>query len=362
MNTSEELLLRACTGEVVPGSASDWQSVADLAQRHEVAPQIAVALRLASDSALSSGSQLGVPAHVQHTLSSLLELTLEEHRRSTSELIAVSQVLGDFDILVLKGPVLAERLYEKGSRSYHDLDLGVRASDYGAVRERLVANGYRPPSSVDERHQQSAARDASFQPPPGTEMSRSVEVHWQLGGPLPEMLDENGIWDRACTLMVDEYPVRTPSAMDTLLLLVLNLRQHRFRRLKTLCDIDRLLRIQGGSIDWLLLHRQAHDAGLCVALRHALHLAETALESPMPPLPPCHRRRTIQGWCLKQVATRETMLRTSTGVQSIVNGALPILSLDGAGRNGRLVISRLSSPRARSISLEPQANPVEGFE
>ena len=252
--------------------------------------------------------------------------------------------LSGIPTLALKGPALAARLYPDGCRHYDDLDIAVRAQDYHVARAALLMIGYRPLGRHVERYQRVAGRDLSFRPPPDEHGALwSVELHWQLHDPATGTLDEGGIWARARDVMIDGHAVRSPGSADTLLLLALNLRQHRFARLKTLCDVDRLLRLEGGEIDWPWLHAQAHAAGMCLTLRHTLELARALLGSPTGSLPPCGRQGDLRRRWLARLASESVLLRTrpSRHPSNVLLSLVPLLSLDRTRASGRLVQRRL---------------------
>ena len=194
-----------------------------------------------------------------------------------------------------------------------------------------------------ERYQRLAGRDLFFVRHDEHGIHWSVELHWQLHDPAMGTLDEGGIWARARDVLIDGHAVRTPGSADTLLLLALNLRQHRFTRLKTLCDVDRLLRLEGEGIDWPWLHAQAHAAGICLTLRHTLELAHALLGSPMGSLPPCAREGNLRRRLLARLASERVLLRQSPSPlpSRVLLSLVPLLSLDRARAAGRLVYRRV---------------------
>jgi hypothetical protein len=156
-------------------------------------------------------------------------------------------------------------------------------------------------------------------------------------------LDEAGIWARARDVLIDGHTVRTPGSADTLLLLTLNLRRHRFTRLKTLCDLDRLLRLEGESIAWPWLQAQAHAAGMCLTLRHTLELAHALLGSPTGSLPPCGHDANLRRRLLARLASERVLMRQRPSLHPsrVLLSLVPLLSLDHARAAGRLVDRRV---------------------
>src|SRR5205823_4136780 len=115
----------------------------------------------------------------------------------------------------------------------------------------------------------------------------------------------------------------------------------RFTRLKTLCDVDRLLRLEGEGIDWPWLHAQVHAAGMCLTLRHTLELAHALLGSPTGSLPPCRRERNLRRRLLAHLVSERVLLRQSPHPSRGLLSLVPLLSLDRARAAGPLVYRRV---------------------
>jgi hypothetical protein len=339
LSAAEELLLAACRGDVRGGSTADWLAALALAQHHQLSALLCAALRDGRAGDRSARPIAAAWQALQHD-----EATARRRNaRACRELTAVLAALWGIPTLALKGPALAARLYPDGGRHYEDLDIAVRAQDYPIARARLLMIGYRPLDRHVERYQRVAGRDLSFVRHDEHGASWSVELHWQLLDPAAGTLDEAGIWARACDVLIDGHAVRTPGSADTLLLLALNLRQHRFARLKTLCDVDRLLRLEGEGIDWPSLHAQAHAAGVCLTLRHTLQLAHALLGSPTGSLPRCGREGDLRRRLLARLASESVLLRPRPShhpSKVLLLSLVPLLSLDRAQAAGRLVYRR----------------------
>jgi hypothetical protein len=347
LTTAEELLLAACRGDVRGGSTADWLAAFALARRQQLSALLWAALRDAPASdrpATPAGDRpCGPIAGAWHALRHDEAATCRRHQQACRELTAVLATLRDIPTLALKGPALAARFYPNGGRLYEDLDIAVRTQDYPIARARLLLSGYRPPGRHIERYRRAAGRDLSFVRYDEHGALWSVELHWQLHDPAMGPLDEAGIWARARDVLIDGHPVRTPGSADTLLLLALNLRQHRFTRLKTLCDVDRLLRLEGEGIDWPGLHAQAHAAGICLTLRHTLELARVLLGSPTGSLPPCGHEGNLRRRLLARLASERVLLRQRPRAHPsrVLLSLVPLLSLDRAQAAGRLVYRRV---------------------
>ena len=338
LTAPEELLLAACRGDVRRGSTAEWSAALALARRHQLSALLCAAL---GDAPVDDRSARSIAAW--HALQHDEAAARHRHQQACRELTAVLATLWDLPTLALKGPALAARLYPDGVRLYEDLDIAVRAQDYPIARARLLKSGYRPPGRHVERYRRASGRDLSFVRYDEHGALWSVELHWQLHDPAMGTLDEGGVWARARDVLIDGHAVRTPGSADTLLLLALNLRQHRFTRLKTLCDVDRLLRLEGEDINWPWLHAQAHAAGMCLTLRHTLELARALLGSPTGSLPPCGRERNLRRRLLARLASERVLLsqRPSPHPSRVLLSLVPLLSLDRTRAAGRLGLRRV---------------------
>ena len=122
----------------------------------------------------------------------------------------------------------------------------MHAGEYEVARDRLLGLGYSPVADYDERLQRLTERDMAFSRTDSSGASWSVELHWMLAERGSANLDELKIWREAVVFDVEGLEVRCPSLEGTILLLAINLRKHRFARLKNLCDLDHLIRQFGG--------------------------------------------------------------------------------------------------------------------
>jgi hypothetical protein len=381
LSTAEELLLAACRGEVRTGSTDDWALVLDLAQRHQVTALLHTALaKVQAQSAIATTSQSGqaMSSHLSDDSTSGMQsqeltalwdvveqqyaLMLIQHGLACQELIKILTALDGIPTLVVKGPALAAYLYPDSCRLYSDIDIVIHDRDYTKARDALLIMGYHIMPPYSEHFQRTIGTELGLIRHDEDGVPWAVELHWRLAQPTGTALDEEGIWARARQITIDGYPVYTPGPEDTLILLVLNLRKYRFTRLKALCDLDRLLRLEAERIDWSVVHQQAHAADACVVLRHALDLAHQLLGSPIPTsqLPWCTRQLSLHGWILRRLVREDVLLHDGrqTAEQELVDallGLMPFVTLDRMRTVARLVLRRLMlSPEYASYRIGAQ--------
>lgn len=352
LTASESALLAICGGSAEAVNGSDWEGLLKLAEIYEAAPLVAAQLWRRHSSLFRLSETAGQTLGHLHAQAVIQQGLLE------GELAAVLAALSDVPTLVLKGLALARLYYRPGERLCRDIDLLVQEDDYARARNHLSELGYRVMDAYDEDLQRRMGKDVAFIRTDSQGKRWSVEVHWRLSEPGAARLDESGVWGTARQVPFPGGSFRCPSHHHSLLLLALNLRKHGFARLKTIFDIDRLVRSEGHSLDWEKLHDLAHEAGLCIALRHALTLTEALLSTPWG-LAPCSKSRSLQGRLLARMAGPDAAMnegRESSSYQAVA-GLLPFVSLDSVGEILHLIYGRLSlsaelaSYRAGSVGL-----------
>jgi hypothetical protein len=197
--------------------------------------------------------------------------------------------------LVLKGPLLAELLYEAPEeRPFTDLDLLVRRGDVPAALGVLDALGYRHrPGGRSLAHELAHAAGAVFVHA-ADRASVPIDLHWELVAPpgvvrrFPVPVEE--VWDRA--LPAEEWGrlARRLSVEDLLLYLGLHLALHH--PLDGPCwrqDLVRLLRRFGTVLDWTAVAGRAERWGVRTAVAFALARVRAEPGGEVLPVPPALR-------------------------------------------------------------------------
>lgn len=182
----------------------------------------------------------------------------------------------------LKGTSLAKRLYRSlDARQTHDIDILIQESEIRAANSALREIGYAPldaDTTVREEH--------SFHGTPltrqGPAANLMVELHFKLTDPRFVNVDYSQLWQRILAASSDEEPLRTLPSEELLLFLALHLPKHE-TMLRLVADIDRLVRLEGSTLDWpwtLQLAKRWHVLGM---LYFALHSSQRLLGTPVPP-------------------------------------------------------------------------------
>lgn len=190
--------------------------------------------------------------------------------------------------IVLKGPVLARRLYGAPAfRPYHDVDLVVHPHELDLASRTLVDLGF-----VEIPYEAEVARakfELSGAEEPFHRMFASapdralVEVHadpLQLGL-KPKAEDDR--WRRALVAPELGAGALVLRDEDQLIQLCVHAHKHGFSRLIWLKDLDLFVRRLGTAIDWRLVDDVARREGVRASLWYALSLASDLFGTPDTP-------------------------------------------------------------------------------
>lgn len=144
-------------------------------------------------------------------------------------------------VLILKGAVLAQRLYGGlDRRPQYDLDLLITRA--GARRARQVTRGLG--YELVRRYQHAVSlRRAPIE----------VDLHWALRSAPAYRIDYDRVWEDAVPVKLDQVAARTLSDEHLLLLLASSLVEDAAlgtARLKQLCDLWLLAQELDASFDW----------------------------------------------------------------------------------------------------------------
>jgi hypothetical protein len=187
------------------------------------------------------------------------------------------------EVIVLKGPALAERLYpDPALRPCSDLDLLVRSADRGRADAALRSLGHR---HVADEH--SWDFDVAYDGATVYETSGGlrIDLHWRL---LTEPrfvwhAGEHEIWQRSEAITVAAAPARGLGSEDLLLYLAAHLAvHHTLTGLLRYCDVARLLAQEAAALDWARLLARATRWRVRHALFFVLRGARARFDAPVP--------------------------------------------------------------------------------
>ncbi|MDQ1484569.1 MAG: hypothetical protein QOJ62_262 [Actinomycetota bacterium] len=265
------LLLDSIDDEIrgtVPLSAYGDVNAADVETAsfiHKVTPAVYLHLRGSGDA----------PPEMVEPLMRRYQGQVARHLQVLADLAALAKTLDGTDIswAVMKGPVLAERLWSRPDlRMYYDLDILVDRRRFGDVLELLVATGSKLLEQNWPLIQQRVRAEVSLQLPNGA----ALDLHWhavndrrqrsQFTFPIAEMLA------RSVKVEVGASTVPTLDPSDTLLHLAYHTAHSGGHCLMWLKDIERAT--ADPDLDWAQTLRRARAYGLALPL--AMVLVRTA--------------------------------------------------------------------------------------
>ena len=266
---------------VAADAVRDWDRVIRLASHHGVTAHARRAL-LGIEGAVDGDVQERLKRDEIADVASVLLLDVALART----LAALWQ--RDVRAIVLKGPVLARRVYDAPAfRPYHDVDLVVRPEQLDLASRTIVELGF-----VEIPYEAEVARaafESSGAEEPFHRMFVSatdraiVEVHadplqlglkpkaeedrWRRAVPAPEL------GERALALCDEDHLVQ----------LCVHAHKHGFSRLIWLKDLDLFVRRLGRSIDWGIIDDVARREGVRASVWYALSLSRDLLDTPLTP-------------------------------------------------------------------------------
>ncbi len=252
----------------------NWERYFDLAERHGVAGLLHRALRQAGQ-VLPEKERIRIDRRV--VAGRLIQMSNYQGIRRILEGLETTGI----QAVVLKGPVLAERLYGDYALRYSsDLDLLIVPEDLKAVEGLLSSLGYhsQDPSSSwyarDYTHQLSFAH-AEFS---------LVEVHFHLLVEFGVTIPARDFLSRSVPFqMRDGSRCRILNAEDEAFYLLLHAIHHEFVRFCWLCDIWNFARLHPG-LDWDVVFQRARENHVQEALLYAVEVLRRrlGLECPAP--------------------------------------------------------------------------------
>jgi hypothetical protein len=257
------------------GNDLDWPILLRITEHHRLIPQVYNALRSVADI---------VPDGLLEKLHNRYQANARQTLRLTRDLVQALKHFESRGILVLayKGPSLATILNgDVTGRQFADIDLLVHPSAVQKSKAALAELGYTAQCSLTDRQEESfihSGYEYGFDLP---DAQNILELKWRL---LPRFysidFDVAAFFDRAITIEVGGYPVRTLCPDDLLLVLCVHAAKHAWSELSLLWDISQL--IQSRPIHWDSVYEQADQLGIRRILDVNLVLVPILMGDPFP--------------------------------------------------------------------------------
>ena len=190
-------------------------------------------------------------------------------------------------VIVLKGAVLAEQVYQSSSlRPMTDLDLLVQHDDAAKADSIVRDLGY-VPSAETEVQEAMRVQDRQLARLAGVGKPVIFDIHSHIvEADNPLRFDISGFWERAVATEVADAPAKVLCPEDLLTHLALNffkdLRFNSFSALGELCDMSEAIRRNSARIDWDRFVQDVVDSNLTGPVFCALYLAQHISGAPIP--------------------------------------------------------------------------------
>ena len=192
---------------------------------------------------------------------------------NTSLFFSASKVLKSLadnrlPVIALKGLSLAKNIYgDIALRPMSDIDLLVKKEDLVRASRILLTLGY----EQDFPAWENALKIFHHLPPFTNKNGAMIELHWNIVTPdNPIKVDLDGLWERACLIIINNVEVLAFSPEDLFLHLCIHACVHLPIGLSLihLCDIAGLIKTSADKIDWpVVIERAARWGGQnCVYL------------------------------------------------------------------------------------------------
>jgi len=221
-------------------SRIDWNIFLLLASEHRVYPRVANVF---------NQLDCNIPLHVMETLNQkTLRNTLKMLKLTAAmERVCYELSQNHIQVLVLKGPVLAEALYgDFSQRTSKDIDILVSGHHFEKAQQVLLQLGYQPDeeipillTSVIRRHHHLGYTH----PLTGVQ----VELHWRMSADVYKEPKFTELWERRRETVKTSIPVYFLGHDDLFVYLISHGARHGWFRLRWLADIERMIQM---GLDW----------------------------------------------------------------------------------------------------------------
>lgn len=331
-----------------PGGAAWGPGLARLAEHHGLAPTVHLALR----------DVVGVDARTKVKLASAYHAAVRTHLLAVDGIRFLADILDD-DVrwLVVKGPILAERLYPRPDmRGYVDLDVLVAPTDYERALIRMESAG----ASVVERNWRRVVDERPGELRVRLPSGLLVDLHWHLlhrpawRAHFPLRVEE--LLDRAQGVEIGGTPVATLDPAATALHLALHACLAGGDRLVWAVDLHRsLLQLDDPGALVTLARRTGTSLPVAAMLDRTHHVLGTEMAGTL-----VRSLQPSRAWLgALRAADGLTPLEQSTGGPSIRRIVTRATRRDGRSSAAELrrrvrrgTAGRLVAVRRESILLE----------
>ncbi len=205
----------------------------------------------------------------------------------TGELVNLLKSLKEQNIVALpyKGPVLATLVYKNVAlRRFGDLDIIVKQKDIFAVRELLIAQGYRPNLEMTDAELVKYLNSKTEHTYDFVHKDKNVflEIHWRIAPKYITSIEAKDLWPDLELFSLAGTTINNLPLEDWLPILCVHGSRHVWERLSWLCDIATLVH-KNPDINWDKVVHQANNWGCQRMLFLGLYMAHDLFKVELPP-------------------------------------------------------------------------------
>lgn len=235
----------------------DWQYLTQTADRHGVLSLLY--------SRINNICPKAIPEPVLNQWRRSFQYVAQRNLFLTGELVNLLKLLKQQDIVALpyKGPVLATLVYKNVAlRRFGDLDIIVQQKDIFAVRELLIAQGYRPDKEMTDAELVKYLNSKREHTYDFIHEDKNVflEIHWRIAPKYITPIAAKDLWPDLEPFSLAGTTINNLPLEDWLPILCVHGSRHVWERLSWLCDIATLIQ-KNPDIHWDKVLKQANIWG-----------------------------------------------------------------------------------------------------
>ena len=276
-------VIRRFESDVVPGESwlqsLPWQDIIRVSGGHGILASLAAQLRTHDMTAIA-GEHEALMMEYPRRVRAKNKFLAQELRR-------VQKLLDDSSVrsLTFKGPALTAWAYEGlDSRTCGDIDLLIPPDAFDRVQHILEQEGYYLNTYIHGRLRQRVRRyfNRQYTFTRGQAVFH-LDVHTAITSPRYGYAPAfDALWDRAQIIDAEEISLRALSSRDMVLAACYQGLKDRWRKLKHVMDINRLIR--KGGFSWPAVVESARNSASVRTLFVGSMLAQRLFEAPLPPV------------------------------------------------------------------------------
>ena len=257
----------------------DWQYLTQTADRHGVLSLMY--------SRLNSICPEVVPQSVLNQWRRSFQYVAQRNLFLTGEVVNLLKLLKQENIVALpyKGPILATLIYNNVAlRRFGDLDIIVQQKDIFAVRELLIAQGYRPDKEMTDAELVKYLNSNTEHTYDFVHNDKNIflEIHWRIAPKYITPIAAKDLWQDLEPFSLAGTTINNLPLEDWLPILCVHGSRHVWERLSWLCDIATLIH-KNPEINWEKVVQQANLWGCQRMLFLGLYMAQDLFGVNLPP-------------------------------------------------------------------------------